>query len=136
LQEFIASVPLVISGGGKPKFPSDLKELSKPYPLLNVVVKEKDGVKSHVIQVRLGDNSYTVAMGGLHSNEESVFYRSDQNSYIVDRDVASYYPYIVLNDKLFPEHLGEAFLEVYRNLVMRRLKLKKEPARGWSEDCY
>jgi hypothetical protein len=126
LQEFIASVPLVISGGGKPKFPSDLKELSKPYPLLNVVVKEKDGVKSHVIQVRLGDNSYTVAMGGLHSNEESVFYRSDQNSYIVDRDVASYYPYIVLNDKLFPEHLGEAFLEVYRNLVMRRLKLKKE----------
>jgi hypothetical protein len=125
LKDFIASVPLAISGGGKPKFPSDLKERAANYPLLKVVVKEKDGVKSHVIEVRIANNIYTVAMGGLHSNEESVYYRADQNTLIVDRDVASYYPYIVLNNRLFPEHLGEAFLEVYRSLVMRRLALKK-----------
>lgn len=126
LKSFIASIPLQISGGGKPKFPYNLKELGEQYPDLQIISKEKDGSRSHVIQIRLGSNSYTVAMGGLHSNEESVCYRADENTHIIDRDVASYYPYIVLNDKLFPSHLGEAFLEVYRNLVMRRLKLKKE----------
>jgi len=125
LQEFISIIPFEIGSGGKPRFPHNLKEMAANYPALKIVVKEKNGSRSHVIQVRLGNNSYTVALGGLHSNEESVFYRSDEQTLLIDRDVASYYPYIVLNNRLFPPHLGEAFLEVYRNLVLRRLALKK-----------
>lgn len=125
LLEFIAIVPIEISKGGKPKFPHNMADLAKPYPLLRVRTKEKDGVRSHVILVTLNGQTYTVAMGGLHSNEESVFHKADANTLIIDRDVASYYPYIVLNNELYPEHLGPAFLEVYRNLVMRRLALKK-----------
>lgn len=126
LHKFIGEIPFEIGSGGKPRFPQNLKELGASYPDLQIRVKEKSGIKSHVIQFILGNNFYTVAMGGLHSNEESVAYKADEDNWIIDRDVASYYPYIVLNNRLFPEHLGEAFLEVYRSLVMRRLKLKAE----------
>lgn len=126
LKAFIAAIHFEIGGGGKPRFPQNLAELAKEFPGIQVRVKEKNGVKSHVILVTLNGRTYTVAMGGLHSNEESVCYKADDDTLIIDRDVASYYPYIVLNNRLFPEHLGEAFLEVYRNLVNRRLKLKKE----------
>ena len=125
LAEFIGTVPIEISAGGKPKFPHDMAELAKPFPLLKVRTKEKDGKRSHVILVNVFGKTYTVAMGGLHSNEESVWHKADANTLLIDRDVASYYPYIVLNNELFPDHLGPAFLEVYRNLVLRRLALKK-----------
>lgn len=75
---------------------------------------------------RLGGNVYKLGVGGLHSQEKGVFYQTDKDTLIIDRDVASYYPYIILNNRLFPPHLGEAFLEVYRSIVLRRLKLKKE----------
>lgn len=74
---------------------------------------------------RLGTCVYKLGVGGLHSSEKSVCYVADENTYIIDRDVASYYPRIILNNKLFPKHLGEAFLTAYDGIVTRRLKLKK-----------
>lgn len=45
---------------------------------------------------------------------------------IIDRDCASYYPNIILNLKLYPQHLGTYFLDVYQSIVERRLKAKKD----------
>jgi hypothetical protein len=75
---------------------------------------------------RLGSCAYELGVGGLHSREKSVAHFADKDTLLIDRDVTSYYPYIILNNELFPEHLGPAFLKAYRSLVMRRLKLKKE----------
>jgi hypothetical protein len=44
---------------------------------------------------------------------------------LVDRDVASYYPSVILRCKLYPKHMGEKFLEVYGDIVKRRLDAKK-----------
>lgn len=74
---------------------------------------------------KLGIGTYRLGNGGLHSSEESCFHVADENTLIIDRDVASYYPFIILNNGFAPEHLGQAFLDVYRSIVERRLKLKK-----------
>lgn len=78
------------------------------------------------LKPQLGRCTYRLGVGGLHSSEESVSYYATEETLIIDRDVASYYPNIILNQGLFPQHLGLAFLEVYRGIVQRRLKAKRE----------
>lgn len=125
LLEFVQSIPLEISASGNPKFPQLLNKLPRG-DLIDVVIKEKDGRKTFEIAVKLGSGTYRVGLGGLHSSEESVAYLADADNLLIDRDVASYYPYIILNLGLFPEHLGEAFLKVYRAIVDRRLDAKRK----------
>lgn len=78
------------------------------------------------LTVRINNSLYRMGIGGLHSSEERVSYWAIENKWIKDRDVASYYPNIILNEGLAPSHLGQAFSQVYRELVDRRLKAKAE----------
>lgn len=73
----------------------------------------------------INNKRYQMGIGGLHSNEKSKNYHSDNDFIIIDKDVASYYPSIILNCKLYPKHLGIRFLDVYRELVEERLLAKK-----------
>lgn len=77
-------------------------------------------------KVRIGQSFYKIGIGGLHSCEQNTAHKADSNFRIVDRDVASYYPAIILNQGLFPAHLGSSFLTIYRSIVERRLKAKRE----------
>lgn len=74
--------------------------------------------------VTIGKSTYRLGIGGLHSAEKSVSHVTDANTIIVDRDVASYYPAIILTSGLAPKHLGDAFLKVYRAIVDKRLAAK------------
>ncbi|WP_202050083.1 hypothetical protein, partial [Acinetobacter baumannii] len=65
-----------------------------------------------------------MGVGGLHSSESCIAHLAKDGYLLIDRDVASFYPNIILNLGLFPKHLGSAFLTVYRSLVERRLKAK------------
>ena len=75
--------------------------------------------------INIGNGMYRIGNGGLHSSEKMVSVKSDDKYLLLDRDVASYYPAIILNCRLFPQHLGEDFLRVYEILVNRRLEAKK-----------
>jgi hypothetical protein len=75
--------------------------------------------------VTIGSGVYRMGIGGLHSSETCAAHWADDETVIMDADVASYYPSIVLNCNLFPQHLTERFLEVYRGIVERRLAAKK-----------
>lgn len=73
----------------------------------------------------LGETMYKVGMGGLHSCEKKTSHV--KGKYLLkDYDVASFYPRIILNNKLFPRHIGIAFLKIYNSIVNIRLKAKKE----------
>lgn len=74
--------------------------------------------------VPIGRGVYRMGIGGLHSSEKCVAHYADDEWMILDRDVASYYPAIILNCHLVPKHLGEIFLDVYRGIVNRRLAAK------------
>ena len=73
------------------------------------------------LRVQIGNSFYKLGIGGLHSCESTVSYKG----VIKDRDVASYYPQIILNQNLYPSHIGPAFISVYRTLVDRRIAAKK-----------
>jgi len=69
-------------------------------------------------------NEYTFARGGLHTvNGPKVFEATDDVE-IIDWDVSSYYPAIIINNKRFPAHLGIEFLRGYQQMFEKRLELK------------
>jgi len=77
-----------------------------------------------VESIHLFDNVYTFARGGLHTvNGPKVFEATDDVE-IIDWDVSSYYPAIIINNKRFPGHLGIEFLRGYQQMFEKRLELK------------
>lgn len=76
--------------------------------------------------IPIGKGRYRMGIGGLHSSETCAAHVSDDEYVLIDRDVASYYPAIILRLGLFPKHLGRVFLKVYKRIVDRRLKAKAE----------
>lgn len=76
-------------------------------------------------EIPIGGSVYRLGIGGLHSSEKNVAWVAGGGFELIDRDVASYYPAIVINCKLAPVHLGDDFLVVYKGLVARRLEAKK-----------
>lgn len=100
--EVVRATPFIVGNGGSAICPQEIEAL-KP---------------------RLGSGTYRLGVGGLHSSEECQAIFADARTLLIDRDVASYYPRIILNQRLFPEHLGEAFLTVFQTLVDRRLAAK------------
>ena len=75
--------------------------------------------------ITIGESQYQMGMGGLHSCEKSTAHITDNSFTLVDRDVASYYPQVILNCGLYPEHLGTGFLKVYQAIVDKRLVAKR-----------
>lgn len=74
-------------------------------------------------KIMIGNARYQMGIGGLHSCENAQHVEAG-NALLFDLDVASYYPSIILQQKLAPKTLGEPFLKVYELLVCRRLAAK------------
>src|SRR5882672_3434927 len=72
------------------------------------------------LSISIGHNVYRLGSGGLHSSEKNTSCLSNNDYEIVDKDVRGYYPRIVLLLKLFPQHIGPIFLEIYKFLVESR----------------
>lgn len=78
------------------------------------------------LKITIGETTYTLGIGGLHSNEKSVSHYAGWGYTLMDADVASFYPKIIRNQKLYPKHLGPEFLDVYGDIVDTRLVAKIE----------
>lgn len=84
----------------------------------------------HNLNIKLGKSIYSVKLGGLHSCEKSTTHVADADTIIADNDVESFYPRTILNQGLYPEHLGEAFLTVYERIVQTRIQAKAAAKAG------
>lgn len=73
----------------------------------------------------LDDKYYALGVGGLHSIDGPGSYEPNQDEFLVDIDVTSYYPAIMLNNDRFPRHIGSPFGTIYRELVEQRLRAKR-----------
>jgi hypothetical protein len=69
-------------------------------------------------------NTYTFAKGGLHTENKPKIFEADDEVLIVDWDVSSYYPAIIINNSRYPAHLGPEFLRGYKQMFEKRLELK------------
>ena len=70
------------------------------------------------------NNTYTFAKGGLHTENKPKVFEADDDNIIVDWDVSSYYPAIIINNGRYPHHLGPEFLRGYKAMFDKRLELK------------
>lgn len=105
-----------------------LRQIFEDILASDFVISKKGQPKNEYLKglkIRIGDTVYTMGVGGLHSNEKCTAHRAVDGYKLIDRDVASYYPRIILNNGFFPKHLTAIFLEVYDGIVERRLKAKK-----------
>jgi hypothetical protein len=74
--------------------------------------------------VRINAGSYQLGVGGIHStHDKKVCHVAGDDYFITDIDAASYYPTIILNCGLVPQG-GQAFLDTYREIYVRRLEAK------------
>jgi hypothetical protein len=69
-------------------------------------------------------NTYTFAKGGLHTENKPKVFEADDDTLIIDWDVSSYYPAIIINNGRYPSHLGPEFLRGYKTMFDKRLELK------------
>lgn len=76
-------------------------------------------------KIKIGGTEYQMGIGGLHSCEKSQYVVADDKYLLMDLDVASYYPSIILQQQLSPRSMGKPFLTVYQGIVTRRLSAKK-----------
>ena len=74
-------------------------------------------------KIKIGDGVYSMGVGGLHSNEKSQLVEVG-DSILCELDVSSYYPSIILQQRLSPKSMGKEFLELYKGVVEQRLAAK------------
>jgi DNA polymerase elongation subunit (family B) len=75
-------------------------------------------------QIHFYDNVYSFMKGGLHTENKPEVFEQDEDHLIIDWDVSSYYPAIIINNKQYPYHLGKEFLTGYKKMYEKRLELK------------
>ncbi|AOR76513.1 hypothetical protein [Novosphingobium resinovorum] len=75
--------------------------------------------------IDIGVSKYQMGIGGLHSTEKNRSVHADDEFALVDFDVASYYPRIIINSGLYPKALGPAFLKVFSAIADERLGAKQ-----------
>lgn len=63
--------------------------------------------------------------GGIHGSIESRIVRVSDGKIIRDWDVASMYPNIAISNRVYPQHLGEVFCDIYEDVYNQRKSFAK-----------
>ena len=69
--------------------------------------------------------TYKFGIGGLHSQENRITHRATEDMLLIDIDVASYYPNIIMRNGYHPENYGPMYLDVYGGIIKQRITAKR-----------
>lgn len=111
---------------GQTLTPSELDESDGPAKITTKGVFA--GLKATV-----GGVTYHFGTGGIHGSLSNVKIRSSNQFVIRDIDVASLYPSIAIVNRLFPQHLGERFVDEYANLPKERKQWQAKKGKKCAE---
>lgn len=89
---------------------------------------------SYTETLNFGGVGYTFGLGGLHSIDPPGKFHSSEDGILTDADVTSYYPRIIINDRVCPAHLSiQIFIEIYEALTNLRVQAKAEVKKSLSD---
>lgn len=74
--------------------------------------------------IKFGGATYKFGIGGLHSQEKKQAIVCGDDELLYEADFASFYPFIILGERFYPKHLTPKFLNVYGDIVARRIAAK------------
>ena len=86
-------------------------------------IVEPDSFHKLILEINKG--KYSFGIGGMHTQEKSIAQLSDEDYVVLDTDVRSYYPFLILNAGLTPSNLGKDFIVVYNGIVVARVTAKQ-----------
>jgi hypothetical protein len=75
--------------------------------------------------INFGGVDYKVASGGLHSVDFPAKFVTDENYVIRDCDFSSYYPSMMIKNKIYPDHISPNFIDILKSITDERIKSKK-----------
>lgn len=118
--------------------PADVIDLNKvilPYieykdPILRNVLSDmkkqivSPGRKGYENKFVFRGLKYSVGVGGIHSENKPEIIIPREDEMLIDIDVASLYPSMIIEYKFYPKHLGPEFLEVYNQVKDERIEAK------------
>ncbi len=87
--------------------------------------KVSAGRKGYEKHFLLGDLEITVGVGGIHSKNNPEIIKPKSNELLLDSDVNSLYPSLIISYGLVPPHLGKEFLDIYAQVREERLYAKR-----------
>jgi DNA polymerase elongation subunit (family B) len=92
------------------------------------VTSEDKLIKDNVLSsVTINERTYSLGIGGIHSTESNRKIIANDDEYLIDVDVTSYYPSIILNNGYAPESFKQSdFIEFYKDIYDQRLEAKKK----------
>lgn len=73
---------------------------------------------------------YDFGAGGIHGSKVGAFHSIPGDYIIYDWDVASYYPNLAIANRLYPDHLGEDFCDIYEDVFNQRKVIPKSDPRN------
>ena len=82
------------------------------------------GRKGYEYKFIFNNLRYTIGVGGIHSVNDPEIIIPKEDEYLIDCDVASLYPIMLIQHKFYPKHLGPEFLEIYSKIREERLEAK------------
>lgn len=112
-----------------------LKDIILPFikydsPILNRVLEDmksqvvSPGRKGYENNFVFAGLRYTVGVGGIHSKNDPEIIIPKEDEMLIDIDVASLYPSMLIEYGFYPKHLGPEFLEVYSQIKNKRIEAK------------
>lgn len=73
----------------------------------------------------IGNTKYKLGLGGIHDQRKKSVYETTDTHVVVDVDVQSYYPSMIIEFGFAPKHMGKKFYDVYKKIYTDRVKAKK-----------
>jgi hypothetical protein len=87
----------------------------------------RNGTRANISQkVTFKGKVYSYGIGGLHTEDDSNILTPEDDEVFIDSDVTSYYPSLIIQYNLCPQHLGQEFVSLYEDMFNTRVAAKRE----------
>ena len=99
-------------------------------PILQEVLTEmkqqtvSPGRKGYENKFFYANREFSVGVGGIHTINKPECVEAKEDEIIIDIDVASLYPSLLLKYDFYPKHLGKEFKETYSQIKAERIEAK------------
>ena len=91
------------------------------------IVKDKEAKKKQdkwEIKFYFRGTIYNFSTGGIHSDNKPEAIEPESDEVLIDADVASMYPSIIIQHLVYPPQLGREFVDVYKRIREERIEAK------------
>jgi len=91
-------------------------------------VKGDNILKSDIpSDIKINNSCYNIGIGGIHSTESNRAIVINDDELLIDVDVVSFYPTMILNNNYYPNGFSkQAFLQLFRQIYMDRMEAKRQ----------